>query len=145
MTLQEQITQAKTLWASALDVPCPPDATFRLWLQEHEYRMLEGAIAYAPRQVERLRRKGKYSPTQVYKYVSTFLYQTKIQSQKPKEKTLIDIVNGLSATELSAKSIIRILNLFVMAEIIGYQKHSSSSISAIRLYEASASCKRRVT
>src|ERR1019366_8638896 len=68
LTLQEQIEAAKVLWASALpDVPCPPDGTIRLWLSEHEYRMLEGALAYCPRRVERMRKNGRYTPVTVYK------------------------------------------------------------------------------
>ena len=146
LTLQEEITNARTLWASALpDVPAPPDSTFRLWLTENDHEMFEGALTYAPRRVERLRRNGRYTPAQVYKYVSTFLYQTKIQQKEP---TLLDAINNLTPAEAKdPANVIRTLNLLVFEELIRYQKKnffqcvSDATLRNIRLLQETTDLK----
>jgi hypothetical protein len=102
-TIQEQIEHARTLWTSALPTcPAPQDATFRLWLVENDFKNLEGALAYAPRRVERLHKNGRYTPTAVYKYVSQFLHEVKRQKAQ-KASTLLGAVSTFSPAEANTK------------------------------------------
>ena len=83
MTLLDRLNTAKMLWAAILpDVVPPSDATFGTWLTT--YGSLNGdpdfesALTHAPHRIRRWKNKyGVVDPTQVYKFVSTFLYQTK--------------------------------------------------------------------
>jgi hypothetical protein len=129
-TIQEQIEQAKVLWASALpDVPVPPDGTIRLWLSEHEYRMFEGSLAYAPRRVERMRKNNRYTPVAVYKYISTFLFETKrqraeaLQAQRPEAQTLLAAVKSFTPDEAQDElNTVRAYNACVLGEIVRYNQ-----------------------
>jgi hypothetical protein len=82
-TIIERIAAIKTLWAAVLpDVPSPPDATLVIWLNSYGSPegdpILESALAHAPQRVARWKKKyGCIEPTHVYKFISTFLYQSK--------------------------------------------------------------------